>query len=166
MAHLLHETVRRRFAFQCAYCGTTETEAGGELTVDHYHPLSANGPDLLENLIYACFRCNVYKGDYWAAPPIINRILNPLQDDFSQHFYEDTVSGGLVSLTETGGFHIHRLNLNRPQLNTRRLQRRLNDMMQVREENLRTEIERLREIIQLQEKLLRQYRSDWNENNS
>jgi hypothetical protein len=30
----------------------SETDAGGELTVDHYDPVSAGGDDSPENLIY------------------------------------------------------------------------------------------------------------------
>jgi len=45
--------------------GVHEEDAGGELTVDHYIPLVAGGDDGDENLVYACFRCNLFKGDFY-----------------------------------------------------------------------------------------------------
>jgi len=68
MPHPLHEQVRRAFGFPCGYCRVDETSAGAELTVDHYRPLAAGDADELANLVYACFRCNLYKGDYWPSP--------------------------------------------------------------------------------------------------
>lgn len=64
MPHPRHQEVRQRYQRCCGYCGVTETEGGGELTVDHFRPVSAGGDDREENLVYACFRCNLYKGDF------------------------------------------------------------------------------------------------------
>lgn len=50
--------VRQRASFACEYCGVTETAAGGELTVDHFRPVTHGGTDELANLIYCCQRCN------------------------------------------------------------------------------------------------------------
>ena len=63
MAHPKHEAVRRCFRGCCGYCGVSETDAGGALTVDHFLPTSAKGDDGDDNLIYACFRCNSYEGE-------------------------------------------------------------------------------------------------------
>src|SRR5215470_3644402 len=62
MPHPLHEQVRQAFGFRCGYCRVDETGAGAELTVDHFRPSAVGGADDLENLVYACFRCNLYKG--------------------------------------------------------------------------------------------------------
>jgi DNA-directed RNA polymerase subunit RPC12/RpoP len=62
MAHPRLPTVRERYAFCCGYCGVCEADVGGELTVDHFCPVSAGGDDSDENLVYACVRCNQYKG--------------------------------------------------------------------------------------------------------
>lgn len=155
MAHVLHEVIRQRFAFRCGYCGTTEVEAGGELAVDHYHPLACDGEDAEENLVYACFRCNLHKSDYWLGEQAEERILHYLRDDLAGHLTEDPLTGELIPLTPTGTFHIERLHLNRPQLIARRLQRRLADIATVRMEWLETEVARLSEIIAVQEELLR-----------
>jgi hypothetical protein len=58
MAHPRHEEVRERYGRCCGYCGVSETETGGELTIDHFRPVSASGDDSADNLVYACFRCN------------------------------------------------------------------------------------------------------------
>lgn len=34
----LREQVRRRANFACEFCGVTETDTGGQLTVDHFRP--------------------------------------------------------------------------------------------------------------------------------
>ena len=84
MAHPLHEEVRHRYGFRYGYCGVSESDVGGQLTVDHYHPLAAGGSDTIENLVYACFRCNQYKSDFWPTTAEIEkglRTLHPLLDD-------------------------------------------------------------------------------------
>lgn len=64
------EYVRIRAGYSCEYCGTDEEGAGGELTVDHFHPQSRGGAEDPANLVYACIRCNDYKADYWPTPEI------------------------------------------------------------------------------------------------
>ena len=64
MAHPKHEQVRQRYGLHCGYCGVAEEDVGGELTVDHYVPVSAGGDETDGNLVYACHRCNLYKGDF------------------------------------------------------------------------------------------------------
>lgn len=47
----------------CQYCGLTATAA--ELTVDHVVPVSRGGvPDLWENVVIACKRCNWRKANH------------------------------------------------------------------------------------------------------
>ena len=50
------ERVRLRANFACEYCGVTETDTGGLLTVDHYQPRAHGGSDDLGNLVYCCHR--------------------------------------------------------------------------------------------------------------
>lgn len=125
MAHPRYQWVRQRFHFCCGYCGVSETDAGGELTVDHYVPVSAGGDDSDGNLIYACVRCNLYKADYTvtgnSAPEM--RVLHPLNETLSDHYRENEV-GILEAQTPTGQFHIILLRLNRPQLVQHRRRKR------------------------------------------
>jgi hypothetical protein len=47
ISETLRLQVRQRANFACEYCGVTETDSGGELTIDHYQPQSQNGSDEL-----------------------------------------------------------------------------------------------------------------------
>ena len=76
--------LRQRFNFRCGYCGVSETEAGAELTVDHFQPQSRQGADTLENYVYCCPACNTFKGAYW-NPGSVRRILHPLNDTLNTH---------------------------------------------------------------------------------
>jgi hypothetical protein len=118
------DLIRQRYGYSCGYCGVSEVAAGGILTVDHYHPLAAGGDDSLDNLVYACVRCNQYKHDYWPASEEQARgfkVLHPLQDVLAEHYRLNPQTGQLEPLTETGRFHITLLRLNRPQLVKHRL---------------------------------------------
>ena len=107
--------MRRRAPFACEYCGISETSAGGELTIDHFRPQSKNGGDELENLVYVCVRCNLYKDDFWVdntdAPPL----WNPRTEPFENHFRQTEV-GHFFAITETGELTLRTLKLNRRQL--------------------------------------------------
>ncbi len=56
---LSRKNVMRRDNHQCQYCGTTKPP----LTVDHIMPRSRGGQDTWENLVCACIKCNVKKGN-------------------------------------------------------------------------------------------------------
>lgn len=138
MAHPKHEQVRLRFRFCCGYCGVSETDSGGELTVDHFQPVCADGDDSDDNLVYACNRCNLFKGDYFpdsAASAQGFRILHPLLDTVSLHLREDD-QGRLQAFSPTGLFHIRKLRLNRPQLVDYRITKQEERLWQERLERL------------------------------
>ena len=56
---LSRKNILRRDGHRCQYCGTTRPP----ITVDHVIPRSQGGPDVWENLVAACIRCNNAKGD-------------------------------------------------------------------------------------------------------
>jgi 5-methylcytosine-specific restriction endonuclease McrA len=65
---------------------------GGELTVDHFPPVSAGGEQSDANLVYACVRCDQYKGAL--LPEVTDltqeqRLLHPLRDDLATHSREE-----------------------------------------------------------------------------
>jgi hypothetical protein len=101
--------VRTAFGGRCGYCGVSEASVGGELEIDHFHPLAAGGSDELENLVYACTACNRFKGDYAPArdAPESLQILHPKRDDVSAHVAEPA-HGRLLGVTPRGWFHIQR----------------------------------------------------------
>jgi len=145
------EQVRKRAAFACEYCGVSETETGGLLTVDHFKPQAVGGGDELENLLYSCLRCNLYKADYWPAKPNDLLLWNPRQEAIGVHllFLAD---GTLHPITAVGAFSLRRLRLNRPQLVTHRLRKH------VRAEELRL-WERYREVVTALEQLQQHHAS-------
>ena len=113
MAHPKHQAVRTRYDFCCGYCRISETDAGGELTVDHFHPQVVGRDDSDDNLVYACVRCNTYKG--FLMPEADSRLsghrlLHPLLDNLAEHIHEDTATGVLEGLTPTETFLLIRYN--------------------------------------------------------
>lgn len=117
------EQVRLRADFACEYCGVTETDAGGLLTVDHFQPRARGGSDDLENLVYCCHRCNQYKADYWPADSTAPAIWDPRREPMHAHLRLLT-DGSLSPLTAIGAVTVERLRLNRPSLVAHRLRRR------------------------------------------
>jgi hypothetical protein len=115
LAASIREQVRQRAQYTCEFCGITEIDTGGMLTIDHFQPCSKAGLDTLENLIYACITCNQYKQDYWPRTETAPTLWNPRQESANQHFVEQE-DGQLTALTATGIFTIKRLRLNRSQL--------------------------------------------------
>jgi len=111
----IREQVRRRANFACEFCGVTEADTGGRLTMDHFRPKAQGGNDSLENLLYCCVRCNQYKQDYWPADSESPSLWNPRQEPASRHFLT-LDDGTLHPLTPTGAFTLKRLRLNRPPL--------------------------------------------------
>ncbi len=109
------DRVRARANYACEYCGVSEVESGGVLTIDHYRPSSLGGSDDLDNLLYCCFRCNVFKADYWPEQPTDLPLWNPRIEPQDRHF-QALADGTLHPRTEIGGFTIALLRLNRPQL--------------------------------------------------
>ncbi len=121
----IRESVRQRAACACEFCGVSETDTGGELTLDHYQPQTKGGTDDLENLLYCCNRCNLYKHDYFPASPTEPMLWNPRTEPASAHFLE-LEDGSLSPLTHMGAFTLQRLRLNRPPLVAHRLFKRKN----------------------------------------
>ena len=125
MAHPQHDIVRQRYEFRCGYCGVSEADTGGALTVDHFRPVSAGGGNSDKNLVYACFKCNQYEGNF--VPNVEDernghRVLHPKNDGIDEHTRLNDSTGLLEGLTETGCFHIALLQLNRSALVQHRLQ--------------------------------------------
>ena len=154
----LREQVRQRASFRCEYCGVTETDTGGMLTVDHFQPSAKSGSDEEDNLIYCCHRCNEYKSDYWPQKPGALNLWNPRREAAEAHFTENE-DGSLIALTETGRFTLGRLRLNRPPLAANRLRRKQKQT----EERLLT---RLRDVTNILTQLQTQHKTLVEENHA
>lgn len=140
MRTALRQSVSRRYAFRCGYCGIRENDLGSELTLDHFQPRAHGGNNDLDNLVYCCHPCNEFKSDYWQTEPN-SCLLHPLLDTMAEHVREQE-DGTLVALTERGENHIQQLHLNRPRLIAHRLEREINALSRQLTETL---LERLQE---------------------
>lgn len=161
MAHPRHDQVRRRFGHRCGYCGVAEADAAGELTVDHFQPRSAGGDDSDDNLVYACFRCNLHKADFHPTTGDLalgHRLLHPLRDKHAEHYQLNLKTGELEPLTHTGQFHINLLHLNRPALAAYRLRQQQSMLYGIQKALLEEEIVRLRRLLVAQEQYLNELR--------
>jgi 5-methylcytosine-specific restriction endonuclease McrA len=56
---LTRKNILHRDSHSCQYCGYT----GDDLTLDHVMPRSRGGGDHWENIVTACVRCNIKKGN-------------------------------------------------------------------------------------------------------
>jgi 5-methylcytosine-specific restriction endonuclease McrA len=56
---LTRRNILNRDDHTCQYCGFN----GDELTLDHVMPKSRGGPESWENIVSACVKCNVKKGN-------------------------------------------------------------------------------------------------------
>ena len=148
----LRRTVRTLYVFACGYCGVTETEVGAYLTIDHYQPQDAGGSDGIDNLVYACHDCNLYKSASWnvLAPPV----LHPLDTEMQLHLHS-LPDGTLQGLTSEGIRHIVALHLNRAPLVERRKMRRLVESMLEREAQLWERERQLDQEIQKKKRMVR-----------
>jgi len=116
----LRYLVRSRAGFACEYCGISETDSGGELTIDHFKPKSKEGTDDQDNLVYCCLRCNLHKRDFWPTSSAAIQLWNPRHDPFEKHFVVSE-TGMLEALTDEGALSLKILRLNRPSLVEHRL---------------------------------------------
>lgn len=156
------ELVRRRAGFACEFCGVSEVDSGGALTIDHFRPLSKGGGSEIENLIYCCTRCNAYKQAYWPQTTAELSLWNPRHEPVGAHFVE-LEDGQLLPLTEVAEFTANRLRLNRPPLVSYRLHKREREnerLLLHRYQELTATLEQLNvqlsRLMQTQQELLRE----------
>ncbi len=160
LSNRIKQIVRERANFACEYCGVSEQNVGGELTIDHFRPQVEGGGDELENLVYCCVRCNLYKSDFWVEPSHEPTLWNPRLESAENHFWQ-AENGHLLGLTEKGELSIRILKLNRSQLIDFRNQQSLlvEERQLLQESEVTIEIlynlgEEQREIIRKQRNLL------------
>lgn len=100
----LRRAVATRARHCCEYCGISEDVVLAPHEPDHVIGEQHGGATVLENLAYACFRCNRYKGPNIATrdPQTGNLVplFNPRSAQWSMHFKLD--GGAIVPLTPVG----------------------------------------------------------------
>jgi 5-methylcytosine-specific restriction endonuclease McrA len=92
--------VRQRAQGACEFCGVTEADTGGELTIDHFQPRVRGGTNTPENLLYCCYRCNQYKADYWPTQP--TRTYGSPDTSPSSSIYYSLPMGPCIPLRQSG----------------------------------------------------------------
>ncbi len=100
----LRRLVAERSNYLCEYCLISEDDTHMGCEVDHIISLKHSGTTDSDNLAYACFFCNRYKGsDIGSVLTQSNkfvRFYNPRKDRWSEHFRTD---GSLIRpLSEIG----------------------------------------------------------------
>lgn len=79
---LTRRHVLQRDGHTCQYCGYQ----GDDLTLDHVVPRSKGGPDSWENIVTACVRCNVKKGNRTPKQAKLHLRTNPRRPYSSLYF--------------------------------------------------------------------------------
>ena len=112
----LQELVPRRADFRCEYCLLSEALVTTPFQFDHIIARSHGGETTLENLAFACFHCNNFKGTNVAGVDPgsgeIVRLFHPRSAVRADHFRWD--GERLVGLTAVGRVTIRTLRLNHP----------------------------------------------------
>ncbi len=86
----LQELVRSRAGFRCEYCRLPEALVSTPFQFDHIIAQFHDGPTVAENLAYACFHCNNFKGPNVAGvdptTSEVVRLFHPRRDGHAEHF--------------------------------------------------------------------------------
>jgi hypothetical protein len=111
------EQVRLRAGQRCEYCRKPESLSEYPHHVEHIVSLKLLGSSELDNLAWACFKCNVAKGTNVAAYDFQTReltpLFNPRTQNWDDHFELDGVR--LVGKTAVGRVTIIVLGMNDPE---------------------------------------------------
>ena len=112
----LQEFVRSRARFRCEYCLLPEALVSTPFQFDHIIAQFHDGPTVAENLAYACFHCNNFKGPNVAgvdpATGEVVRLFHPRGDAHAEHFVWQ--EGLLEGRTAVGRATVRTLRLNHP----------------------------------------------------
>lgn len=112
----LRRLVEQRAAFCCEYCQLPANVSFYPHEVDHVIAIKHGGTTNADNLAYACWRCNRYKGtDLGSFDPETNTfsfLFNPRTQQWVEHFKLETCQ--MTGLTPEGRTTVNLLQLNHP----------------------------------------------------
>jgi hypothetical protein len=112
----LEELVPRRARFRCEYCLLPQALISTPFQFDHIIAQFHDGPTTAENLAFACFHCNNFKGTNLAGvdPDTgkVVRLFHPRTDLYQENFRWD--GERIIGLTAEGRATIAVLRLNHP----------------------------------------------------
>ena len=113
----LREVVQRRARGRCEYCLLHEEDARLPHEPDHILACKHRGQTRAENLAWACFACNRFKGSDIASVDLetgqIVRLFDPRRDNWDSHFRLEY--GRILPHTPEGRVTEYLLQLNRPE---------------------------------------------------
>jgi HNH endonuclease len=122
--NVFYSEIAERANHLCEYCHAPELTFNFLFEVEHIIPTSLGGENSLENLALSCRSCNIFKSN--SILGISERLFNPRQDNWDEHFSVDLTTFEIVGLTEIAHGTIVRLRLNSElQLSARRQWQRL-----------------------------------------
>ena len=113
----LRRQVRARAVGRCEYCLLAEADAFFPHEADHIIAVKHGGASTLENLAWACFDCNRFKGSDIASLDAVTQALVPLFHprtySWPEHF--QLAGGEIRPLTPIGRVTVALLKFNLPQ---------------------------------------------------
>lgn len=120
----VREQVRQRAEYRCEYCRKPENFGAHNYQVDHIIAQKHRGTDELDNLAWACFRCNLNKGSDIASYDLTDGALvpfyNPRTQQWQDHFHLEGVF--ITGKTAIGRVSVEILQFNHPvQVEIRRM---------------------------------------------
>jgi len=108
------QEVALRAAFRCEYCGLPQAYALHAHEPDHIVPRQHGGEDDVQNLAWACLRCNRYKGpnvgSFDPETGVLVPFFHPRTQDWATHFIWE--GGTIHPLTAEGRVTVKILRLN------------------------------------------------------
>src|SRR5882724_1340736 len=112
----LEELVPRRAGFRCEYCLLPQAIVSTPFQFDHIIAQSHGGLTIAENLAFACFHCNNFKGPNLAGvdPETgeVVRLFHPRRDLYEENFKWEQER--IIGLTAEARSTISVLRLNHP----------------------------------------------------
>jgi hypothetical protein len=110
------ELIRKRANYLCEYCHSPEKISATRFTIDHIIPQSLGGSDDLDNLAYACRRCNERRYNFVAGYDIITKTIVPLfdprQQQWREHFVWSIDGKKIIATSPVGRATLSRFDLN------------------------------------------------------
>ena len=113
----LRNTVSRRDAGRCRYCGLAQFGQGAVFHINHVVPRNRGGATVEANLVVQCPCCSLHKSDKLVAVDPVTReeapLFHPLKDEWDDHFTLRS-DGSCVGLTPVGRGTVAALRMNDP----------------------------------------------------
>jgi hypothetical protein len=114
----LRQQTAERAHHRCEYCHSLELITGGPMHVEHIMPEFQGGTSELDNLAYACARCNLHKATrtHFTDPVSEQRVplFNPRQQKWTRHFEWSADSTRIIGRTRSGRATVIALQMNHP----------------------------------------------------